>query len=327
MGVSRIIKKHLDACRKTSEKDWECRTKVGRHRQVILPVLHCWSRSNEPYWFPHQEVHGTSAEQTALTVLNEFERSLFDPTPKPLEEPKHTLAEVLDLYLITKRHKSADRQRRLRWQLGNMIEFLEVGDGHKDVTAVHKHDLERFMFSWDGSYYTLNTRRENLKGFWKYCFDSDFTSKNIASTLPLIGDKRQEKERRVPTLSLDEIQSILLALDKCGTLFNREGPNIAKQIKAFTLIERYTGMAVGGVAKLRKDELDGNKIIVNRKKTGEAVWTVVPPFVIDALHDMRPDSQDTFFGRATAIFIPVPASGEPGSRNSMCLLESGSETF
>lgn len=233
---------------------------------------------------------GTSAEQTARAVLNEFERSLFDPTPTPIAEPNHTLVEALDLYLITKTHKSADRQRRLRRQLADMIEFLRVGDGHKkDVADVHKHDLERFMFSWEGTYSTLTTRRENLKGFWRYCFDSDFTRKNIASSLPLIGDKRQEKERRVATLSLDEIEKILMALDKCGTLFNREGQNIAKQIKAFTMIERYTGMAIGDVAKLRKDELNGNKIIVNRKKTGEAVWTVIPPFVIDALHDMAPD--------------------------------------
>jgi hypothetical protein len=124
----------------------------------------------------------------------------------------------------------------------------------------------------------------------------------------------------IPPLSLDAIQKIFWALDKCGTLFNREGQNIAKQIRAFTRIERCTGMAVGDVSKLRKDELDGNKIIANRNNTGGAVWTVVPPFVIDALPDMTPDSHDYFFGLETAISILASASGESGSRNYMCSL-------
>lgn len=290
----RLIKKHLVACAKTSEKDWKCRPKDGRGK-VACPFYIIGPDPTDPTGPRIKKHTGTSAEQTARAVLNEFERSLFDPTPTPAEEQRHTLAEVLGLYLTTKMHKSPDRQRRLRQQLTAMAQFLTSNFGHRHVTDVRKTDLEQYLFSLQGSYLTLTTRRENLKGFWKYCYDSDFTRKNIASTLPAIGDRRQQKEKRVPTLSPEEIEQILAAVEKCGAIFGREGENVAKQVKAFTLIERYTGMAIGDVAKLRKDEVDGNRIVVNRKKTGEAVWTVVPPFVINALHDMKPDSREYFF--------------------------------
>lgn len=290
----RLVKKHIAACAKTSEKDWKCRPKDGTSK-VACPFYIVGPDPINPTGPRIKKHTGTSAEQTARAALAEFERSLFDPTPKPVEEPKHALEEVLELYLVTKKHKSPDRQRRLRQQLAKMVAYLKDTLGHQYVTDVSKTDLEQFMFSWTGTYSTLTTRRENLKGFWRYAFDSDFTQRNIASTLPVIGDRRQQKEQRVPTLSPEEIEQIFAAVDKCGTIFDREGENIAKQVKAFTLLERYTGMAIGDVAKLRKDEVDGNKIIVNRKKTGEPVWTAVPPFVIEALHDMTPDSSEHFF--------------------------------
>jgi integrase len=193
------------------------------------------------------------------------------------------------------RNKSLDRQRRLRRQLGEMVKHLTTAHGRKFVTDVKKTDLEALMFSWEGEYTTLVTRRENMKSFWKYCYDSDFIPKNIAATLPPIGDSRREKDQRIPTLTQDEVARIVEAAHRCESLFQREGPNVAKQVLAFTLIERYTGMAIGDVTKLRKDEVHGNKIIVNRKKTGEPVWTAVPPFVIDALNAATPDSEDYYF--------------------------------
>jgi integrase len=294
----RLIKKHVAGCAKTSEKDWKCKPKDGTGK-VACPFYIVGPDPTNPTG-PRIKIHThTSAEQTARAVLIDFERSLFDPSPQPTVEPKRTMAEVIDLYLNTKKHNSEDRQRRLKQQLSGMAQYLTATFGHHHITDVNKTDLEQFMFSWDGAYSTLKTRRENLKGFWKYSYDSDFTPKNIAATLPTIGDQRQQKEQRVPTLTLDEIEQIFGALHDCASLYVREGENIAKQIRAFTMIERYTGMAVGDVAKLRKDEVVGNQIVVNRTKTNEPVWTAVPLFVIDALNTMTPDSQEYFFWSGT----------------------------
>jgi integrase len=64
---------------------------------------------------------------------------------------------------------------------------------------------------------------------------------------------------------------------------------------AFTLVEKYTGMAIGDVAMLRLDALNGNALRVNRKKTGEPVYTNLPDFAVAALRNFRPDSNEFFF--------------------------------
>jgi hypothetical protein len=67
------------------------------------------------------------------------------------------------------------------------------------------------------------------------------------------------------------------------------------QTRAFILVMRYTGMSIRDTAKLEKADVDGFRIRTYRKKTGEDVFTVVPPFVIDALNAAPHDSEQYFF--------------------------------
>jgi integrase len=174
-----------------------------------------------------------------------------------------------------------------------MAEFLVSEPfGHKAATDPCNLDLQKFMATWEGEYTTLKTRRENMKGFWRWCANSDITPKNIAFSLPVIGDPRKDKELIPPTLTPEEVRQIFVAAQTSQNIFKRGGSEVAKQVYAFTLIERYTGLAVGDVSKLRLDEVNRhrNELFLHRKKTGEPVWTVVPQFVIDALYSFKPDS-------------------------------------
>ena len=233
----------------------------------------------------------TANYPVALAKLRQFEADYF-ATP---EDPPKALEEAIGHFLATKKHRSNDRQRKLRLVLGRMKDFLERQYGHNLVSDVRKTDLEAFLNTWEGAYLTLKRNRESLKSFWKYCFDSDFTAKNVAAALPTIGDDRQAKERKIPTFTLEEIERIIAALDDYESAYKRQGSEIAKQVRAFTLVQRYTGLSIGDTTKLRKDEMSGNRIVTARKKTGEPVWTAVPQFVIDALWEAPHDSEDFFF--------------------------------
>jgi integrase len=168
------------------------------------------------------------------------------------------------------------------------------------IQDVNKTDLEAFMNTWIGTDSTLTTARENLKGFWKYCFETpEFHLKsNIAVRLPTIGDMRVEKMRKIPTLTPAEDEAILMAAQqaaKDGILFGRGGPKVGRQVLAFTYVEKYTAMSVGDVATLRCDALTGNSLFLHRKKTGEPVYCYLPDFVVEALRSFRPDSPEYFF--------------------------------
>jgi integrase len=297
----RLIKKHLAACKKRSEKDWKCQSKDER-RKVSCPFYIVGPDPRDPT-APRIKHHtGTSSEQIARAKLVEFENGLFNPQKEPQEQPKTILADAVEMYLTTKRFLSEDRQRKLRRELNGMVAHLvgaskvnasEIKDVY--VTDIKKTDLEAYMYSWSGATSVLKTKRENMKSFWLWCQDSELIAKNISAKLGTVGDPRKSKTRRIPVLTTQEIKAILLALDTCHEVFVKEGENVAKQVRAFTYIERYTGMAVGDVAKLRKDEVVGNEILVNRKKTGELVFTAVPDFVVSALNDMTADSEEYFF--------------------------------
>jgi integrase len=89
--------------------------------------------------------------------------------------------------------------------------------------------------------------------------------------------------------------AIFNALPNFPDEYGRQGTPIAAQTKAFVYILRYTGMAIGDVAKLEKADVQGRRIRTYRKKTGEDVFAKVPQFVIDAMNAAPHDSEKYFF--------------------------------
>jgi integrase len=288
----RLIRKHVAACAETSERKWKCRARDGRSK-VACPFYIIGRDPRNPAGPRIKRHTGTCSEQIARARLVEFENEIFNPRPK--EAPNVTIEDAVQFFLKTKLKRSRERQVRLRQQLSEMAAYLTAKFGRRFVTDVKKTDLEDFTLSWHGAYNTLVTRRDTLKSFWKYCFDSDFIPKNITATLPVIEDSRQAKVQRVPTLTPDEIRQIIDAARGCGSVFEHAGAHVARQVLAFTLVERYTGMALVDVTKLRLDDIRGNEIFINRRKTGEPVYTAVPRFVIDTLNSFPPDGPEHFF--------------------------------
>ena len=89
--------------------------------------------------------------------------------------------------------------------------------------------------------------------------------------------------------------AIFNALADFPDQYGRYGKPIAAQTKAFVYVLRYTGMAIGDVAKLEKADVHGCRIRTYRKKTGEDVFAKVPQFVVDALLAAPHDSDKYFF--------------------------------
>jgi len=215
----RLVKKHVAACPKTSATDWKC--PKGVHCPFYVRGPHPTDK-DAPLIVRHT---GTTNEQAARMFLQDFERDLYDLKPEPQpEKPELPLTEAIDLYLASKRHRSIPRQRKLKLQLGQMATFLTATFGHRAATEPSNLDLQQFMNTWEGEYTTLKTRRENMKGFWRWCANSDITPKNIAFSLPVIGDPRHEKERIPPTLTQKRSGKYLRRQLTATTFTNEAGP-------------------------------------------------------------------------------------------------------
>ena len=118
----RLIKKHLAACKKTSEKDWRCvpkkeRTRVACPFYVVGPDPR---NLNAPRIKKHTH---TSDERIAKDFLLRFDVSLHEnPKPEPPKAlPSKTLDEAVAHYLATKHRRTKSRQQKLKLQMSRMV--------------------------------------------------------------------------------------------------------------------------------------------------------------------------------------------------------------
>ena len=66
-------------------------------------------------------------------------------------------------------------------------------------------------------------------------------------------------------------------------------------MRAFLLTLRFTALRIGDVTNLRKSHLNGDRLFLRTVKTGQAVYTVVPSEVVEALKAIEGDGESYFF--------------------------------
>lgn len=152
-------------------------------------------------------------------------------------------------------------------------------------------DLVEFRAGWSEALTTQRRNQEVMKGFFRFCVKSDFIVKTPAADLDPIPEDRPKTD----PFTRDELDRIFSAVTALPDEYGRQGQPIADQTRAFILVMRYTGMSIGDTAKLEKADVDGSRIRTYRKKTGEDVFAMVPPFVIDALAKAPHDSEQFYF--------------------------------
>jgi len=280
----------------------------------------------------------------------------MDPD-KVTPKAKKTLAEAVTAFLNTKKDTSEARQRKFRRLLPAMMIFLEGKHGHDLlVTTVEKTDLDEFVAAWTGALSTRKTDRENLKQFWLYCADKDFTPKNIAARLKTVGTKRDQEEaknRPIPTLQPDEVAKFDLALDRCEEIFRRENEQDAdasKKTRAFMYVIKFSGLAIVDVVTLRPSDIglprpESPSVAINkmRVKTGKVAHTAVPAYVWEMLQAFTPESEhffwsgqgnsqsrvDTFRDRMKKVFVVagIRTFKKTARKKSGGKLKQAAETF
>jgi integrase len=139
--------------------------------------------------------------------------------------------------------------------------------------------------------YDSLARARNPEVFFWYCDHADFITKNPAIHLDPVSVARPKTE----PFTHDHQIAIFEALENLPDEYGRRGTPIAIQTRAFVYVLKFTGMAIGDVAKLEKASVQGCSIRTYRKKTGEEVFATVPQFVVDALNVAPHDSPRYFF--------------------------------
>jgi integrase len=284
--VLNIFRRHIADCSKAGTRSQDCPNKpkcpihfegidgagVKRKPQALLDPA---SGSGVRDW------------NRAVEII----RGLELPAPVEIpQKPRVGLEDAIASFIAFKARRSPDVQRKARLILGRLKAFMERRK-KLAVAEVTFSDLVDFRAGWSEALTTQRRNQEVMKGFFRFCVKSDFIVKTPASDLDPIPEDRPKTD----PFTREELDRIFSAVNTLPDEYGRQGRPIADQTRAFILVMRYTGMSIGDTAKLEKADVDGSRIRTYRKKTGEDVFAMVPPFVIDALGKAPHDSERFYF--------------------------------
>ncbi len=92
----------------------------------------------------------------------------------------------------------------------------------------------------------------------------------------------------------EEMIRILAAVEGYKDGFPGRGAENARRLRALVLVLRYTGMRISDAVGLSAERIDGCRLFLYTQKTGVAVKTVLPEFVLRAL-EATPRTSDSYF--------------------------------
>jgi len=94
------------------------------------------------------------------------------------------------------------------------------------------------------------------------------------------------------------MRRILLATEQYKEEMPRHGVANGERNRGLVLLLRYTGMRIGDGVNFSSERLEGNRVFLYTQKTGVAVNTVLPDFVVSALAATQRLPKTYIFGLA-----------------------------
>jgi len=142
-----------------------------------------------------------------------------------------------------------------------------------------------FRATWLNKNLAAKKKLEHLRAFFRFAYESNWMDSNPAAKLkpPMITES--------PTLpfSMEEMGRVLEACNEYPDKRN------AVRLRALVLLLRYSGLRFTDAAKLSRDRITGDNLLLYTAKTGTPVNCPLPPVLIDALAAIPEDGPYYFW--------------------------------
>jgi len=139
--------------------------------------------------------------------------------------------------------------------------------------------LGMFRSGWKDGPRSSAKKLERIRAFFRFAQRRNWISGNPAIEL------KAPKVTLSPTLPFtnEEIRRILEATERYKEEMPSHGVENGRRIRGLVLLLRYSGMRIGDAVNFDTERLEGNRFFLYTQKTGVAVNTVLPEFVVSAL--------------------------------------------
>jgi site-specific recombinase XerD len=251
-----------------------------------------WTRCNCPVW-----AQGSLGGKWIKDSLNTRDWSVAAATVHTWEGAREigagkaevpTIRGALQKYFddVEARHlaKSTIRKRRELLE-GKLLPYCEA-KGFSRLKELNIDALRSFRKTWKFSPISAVKRLEYLRGFMRFCEESEWIERNPAKAI------KPPKVTQSPTLPFEdrEIKRVMEATDKLSG-WGSFGP----KLKAMVLLLRNSGLRLQDAACLERTRLNGDKLFLYTQKTGTPVYCPIPPEVTKALTATVNERPEFFF--------------------------------
>jgi integrase len=187
--------------------------------------------------------------------------------------------------------KLSDQTTRKYKQLEKQMTAYGEEHGLRMLEQFDLDVLSKFRATWKDGSRTAAKKLERLRAFFRFAQKRKWVPENPAS------DLKAPKITLCPTLPYThkEMLRILTAIDKYREEFPSRGKENALRLRGLVLLLRYTGIRIGDAVSLSADRIDGNRLFLYTQKTGVAVNTVLPDFVLRVLDATPKVTEKHFF--------------------------------
>ena len=216
-------------------------------------------------WEAAGQIGGTNPKPKAIAITDAVSKYLEDA------EARHLAPETI--------------RKRRELLSGKLLSFCKA-KGYVLLKQLDVDALRIFRKGWKYSPISAMKRLEYLRVFFRFCHESGWIERNIASAV------QAPKVPHKQTMPFDDadLKRILDAADRLA-MKGRYGP----KIRPMALLLRYSGLRIQDAACLKRARLNDEKLFLYTQKTGTPVYCPLPSFVVEALNAVPPEHPEYFF--------------------------------
>jgi integrase len=240
--------------------------------------------------------------QKAQDKVREWESKESEPTPEPgpmaIQESGDRF--LVDLAMQKLKEPTIYKYRLLFKQLGVFTQKR----GIRYVKELDLAMLDDFRKGWKDGARSSAKKVERLRAFFRFAQTREWIAKNPAT------DLKAPRVTLCPTMpyTREEMLRILAAIDKYRDAFPNRGKENALRLRGLVLLLRYSGMRIGDAIDLTVDRVKGDRLFLYTQKTGVAVNTILPNFVLEALEATPKITDRHFFWSGLGKFETIVGS-------------------
>ncbi|SRR6266852_3690560 len=226
--------------------------------------------------------------QRTQEMIREWEAAERRTSRPQRESLADSWKEFIEDMEARKLHDSTIRKYKL---LKRQMEDYGQRNGFQFIDEFDLPSVSRFRTEWKDGPRSSAKKLERLRAFFRFAQKRKWVPENPAS------DLKAPKITLRPTMpyAREEMVRILVALEKYKDEFKDRGSENARRMHALVLLLRYTGMRIGDTVSLAVDRIEGKKLFFYTQKTGVAVNTILPEFVLKALETTPKVTEKHFF--------------------------------